>query len=94
MSSSMSTSPIEAGDPGEPARTRYDVFLSYNSNDRPMVRNVARRLRESRCPRVVRRGFVSHRGGDWQDELSARLLDSRACAVFVGPAISGWVDSR
>ena len=35
-------------DSGEPDETRYDVFLSYNSSDRPVVRNVARRLRESR----------------------------------------------
>ena len=79
-------------DSGEPDETRYDVFLSYNSSDRPVVRNVARRLRESRL-RVWFDEDSSTRGADWQDELSARLLDSRACAIFIGAQeISGWVD--
>ena len=43
-------------------------------------------------PRVVDEES-STPGGDWQRELSARLLDSRACAVFVGAHdIHGWAD--
>ena len=70
-------------DPEPSGGTRHDVFLSYNSDDRPVVRNVARRLRESGV-RVWFDEESSTPGGDWQRELSARLLDSRACAVFVG----------
>ena len=79
-------------DSRRPDETRYDVFLSYNSVDRPVVRNVARRLREFGL-RVWFDDSSSTLGADWQDELSARLLDSRACAVFVGAhEISGWAD--
>jgi WD40 repeat protein len=79
-------------DRGPPDEMQYDVFLSYNGDDRAVVRNVARRLREWDL-RVWFDKESSTPGADWQEELSARLLDSRACAVFVGAhEIRGWAD--
>jgi WD40 repeat protein len=82
----------QVDDPWPPDEMRYDVFLSYNSGDRAVVRNVARRLREARV-RVWFDEDSSTRGGDWQDDLSAGLRDSGACAIFIGAQkMSGWVD--
>lgn len=70
--------------------TTNDIFLSYSSADRDVVRNVARRLREAGVKVWFDKDSLSP-GSGWQDELATQLMDSRACAVFVGPdEIVGW----
>jgi energy-coupling factor transporter ATP-binding protein EcfA2 len=71
-------------------RPHYDVFLSYNFDDGPMVRNVARRLREAGVTVWFAEDSMPS-GVDWQDELSQQLMDCGSCAVFVGPTeVVGW----
>ena len=75
---------------GPPNGPPYDVFLSYNSDDRHVVRNVARRLREARITVWFDKEALPP-GAPWMRELEARLGDSRSCAVFYGPNdIVGW----
>jgi WD40 repeat protein len=79
-----------AGDRKPTRESPYDVFLSYDSVDVGIVRNVARRLREARISVWFDKESLAA-GATWQTELAARLTDSRACAIFVGPRdISGW----
>jgi len=60
------------------------VFLSYHgSHDRAAVERIARNLQMSR----VRPWFDQWHtipGGSWQEEISAALRSSSACAVFLG----------
>ena len=63
---------------------RYDAFLSYNSQDRPAVRQVAERLQG--------RGLVLYLeewelvpGWEFQPALAKALRDSKSCVVFLGP---------
>jgi WD40 repeat protein len=62
----------------------YDIFLSHNARDKPVV--------ERLCERLAREGlepwfdkWCLTPGGHWQEELASGLAASRACAVFVGP---------
>src|SRR4051812_11290190 len=70
------------------SRRRVDVFLSYNRRDRLAVTRIAEALRR----RGVEPWFdlwCATPGGRWQEELSAGLAASAACAVFVGPSDLG-----
>ena len=73
---------------GSPDRPRFDVFLSYNSEDREQVRYVAEKLRTAGVRPWVDGASLSP-GGDYQRELADGLDDSGACAVFVGQATGG-----
>jgi len=67
-------------DSGEPDETGYDVFLSYNSVDRPVVRNVARRLRE----------FLTMSA---DVNFDAKLVTSNGAKLFADPALQGKPDA-
>jgi len=72
------------------AQGRFDVFLSYNSRDRRSVERVARHLKKVGLEPWFDRWSLTP-GGEWQDELSAGLLQSTACAVFIGPHdVGAW----
>ena len=62
----------------------YDVFLCYNSKDKPAVEPLVRRLKDAF------RVFYDHweliPGRPFQEQLEAGLAASRTYAVFVGPA--------
>ena len=63
---------------------QFDVFLSYNSRDRPVVERIAQRLKRAGLEPWLDRWSLTP-GGEWQRELGAGLDASVACAVFVGP---------
>jgi WD40 repeat protein len=66
----------------------FDVFLSHNSREKPLVVRLAERLRGAGVePWVVVWRLTP--GGRWQDELATGIRDSRACAVFIGPSDAG-----
>ncbi len=76
-----------AGQPG------YDLFLSYNSRDRAEVEAVRRLLLE----RNVSAFFDRHDlmlGSMWFDDLQSAIRESRAVAVFIGPAGLGTWQKR
>jgi hypothetical protein len=69
---------------------RFDVFLSHNSADGPVIERIAERLRrEGIVPWLDR--WVLRGGDDWQQEISQGLRGCGACAVFVGAAgLGDW----
>jgi len=72
------------------AELHFDVFLSYNSEDRAAVERVAERLRCERVEAWWDRWHLTP-GGSWQAEIVAGLAASKACAVVVGPAgLGDW----
>jgi WD40 repeat protein/energy-coupling factor transporter ATP-binding protein EcfA2 len=72
-------------EPSAPASTpaAFDVFLSYNSRDRPIVQRIAQDLaREGVRPFLDVWSLTA--GEHWQPELIKGIDTSKACAVFVG----------
>ncbi len=68
----------------------FDIFLSHNSRDKPMVEALAGKLQDAGLrPWLDKWCLVP--GGDWQDELTEGLKACPACAVCVGPAgLGNW----
>jgi hypothetical protein len=69
---------------------QFDVFLSHNDLDKPVVERIAEQLR-----RAGLRPFLDvwdlTPGGRWQHELADGLARSKAFALFVGPhSFSQW----
>ncbi|HEX8921513.1 MAG TPA: TIR domain-containing protein [Pyrinomonadaceae bacterium] len=76
----------------EPRASGFDVFLSHNSREKPVVKRLAEKLKREKIEPWLDVWCLTS-GGDWQNELAAGLRDSRACAVFVGPSgIGNWED--
>jgi hypothetical protein len=73
------------------ANFQYDVFLSHNSQDKPAVKWLARKLEDKAGLRVFLDIWNLVPGAPWQEGLENALKASRTVAVFLGPAgISGW----
>src|SRR4051794_7487335 len=68
----------------EQAPRAFDVFLSHNGRDKPVVERIALRLRDAGVEPWLDVWHLTP-GGRWQEELAAGLDASRACAVFIGP---------
>jgi WD40 repeat protein/energy-coupling factor transporter ATP-binding protein EcfA2 len=74
-----------------PAST-FDVFLSHNSLEKPVVRRLAEKLKREQLEPWLDSWCLTA-GGDWQTELAGGLRASKACAVFVGASgIGNWED--
>jgi WD40 repeat protein/energy-coupling factor transporter ATP-binding protein EcfA2 len=71
---------------------RFDVFLSHNSREKPVVERIAEKLKREGFEPWLDKWCLTP-AGDWQDELAMGLRASAACAVFVGPSgIGSWED--
>lgn len=64
---------------------KYDVFLSYNSQDRPLIEAVARRLEDEEGLNPFFDKWHLIPGEPVQEALEKALDSSETCAVFVGP---------
>src|SRR5436309_7480442 len=74
------------------AGTRFDVFLSHNSRDKPAVERIAERLKRSRLEPWLD-AWCLVPGTDWQDAIVEGLAHSSSCAVFVSAAdIGAWAN--
>lgn len=85
--------PAPADAPVAPAAEspRYDIFLSHNSRDKPLVERLAARLKRAGLEPWLDKWNLTP-GGRWQDEIVDGLRGSSACAVFVGPhGMGDWV---
>jgi WD40 repeat protein len=70
--------------------SRFDVFLSHNSRDKPTVERIAEKLKRAGLEPWLDKWWLTP-GGSWQEELVEGLRASAACAVFVGPSdIGEW----
>jgi PAS domain S-box-containing protein len=68
--------------------TRYNVFLSHNSADKPVVEKLARRLvKEGIQPWLDTWNLIP--GEPWQEAIEEALDSCATCAVFVGPSGTG-----
>jgi WD40 repeat protein/energy-coupling factor transporter ATP-binding protein EcfA2 len=67
----------------------YDVFLSYNSQDKPLVEQIARWLEDSAGFSVWLDRWNLIPGDPWQEEIENALDQSGCCAVFLGPGRPG-----
>ena len=69
----------------------YDVFLSYNSDDRPAVQAIATRLRDEARLRPFLDTWHLIPGDSWIPALEQALERSRTIAVFFGSAgVGAW----
>ena len=69
---------------------QFDVFLSYNSSDKPDVRRLAKAL-QSRGLRVWFDEWELRPGMPWQETLEAVIQGVRATLVIIGePSIGPW----
>ncbi len=62
----------------------YDAFLSYNSQDRPAVHEVAERLKGEGLELYLDEWELAP-GREFQPALAEGLRDSKTCVVFLGP---------
>jgi hypothetical protein len=70
--------------------SRFDVFLSHNRADAPLVERIAERLRDERLQPWLDQWSLSP-GGSWQQEIAQGLRTSGTCAVFIGPhGLGNW----
>jgi hypothetical protein len=82
--------PQESEKGGKEKPTRFDAFLSHNSQDKPVVREIAKRLREYGLNpwldvEELRPGLP------WQDGLEEAMRTTRAAAVFLaGNGLGSW----
>jgi hypothetical protein len=68
----------------------FDVFLSHNSRDKPLVEQIGERLR-ARGLRVWLDKWELRPGFPWQEGLEEAVQASRAVAVFVGAGgLGAW----
>ncbi|RIK38665.1 MAG: peptidase C14, partial [Chloroflexi bacterium] len=69
----------------------WDVFLSHNSRDKPVVERIALRLKRAGVEPWLDIWNLTP-GGRWQDEIVEGLRATRACAIFIGPhGLGDWV---
>jgi GTPase SAR1 family protein len=75
---------------GKEETTDFDVFLCHHSDDKPAIRQTARRLREHGIlPWLDEAELIP--GRPWQEELERQISHIRAAAVFVGPSgVGPW----
>ncbi|MDQ3007068.1 MAG: TIR domain-containing protein [Chloroflexota bacterium] len=69
---------------------KFDVFLSHNSKDKPIVEQIAHKL-EAKGLKVWLDKWNLVPGDPWQEDLEDALDESQTITVFVGPhTISPW----
>src|SRR5678810_937829 len=64
---------------------KIQVFLSYNSADRPAVETLALRLHEEADIEAWLDKWKSIPGQPWQEGVERVLSTCDACVVFIGP---------
>lgn len=67
----------------------FDVFLSHNSHDKPLVEKIAQRLVGQAKLRPFLDKWHLIPGVEWQPELEDALRLSKTVAVFIGPSGNG-----
>ncbi|MCH7725071.1 MAG: SUMF1/EgtB/PvdO family nonheme iron enzyme [Planctomycetes bacterium] len=75
------------------SETTYDVFLSYNSQDREVVLRISKELKKRECSSFLDQWYLKP-GHDWVEALERALAASRSVAVFLGPHEMGRWQQR
>jgi hypothetical protein len=72
------------------SRPQFDVFLCHNSGDKPVIRDINKRL-TSRGVRCWLDEEQSRPGTEWQELLERQIESIQSAAVFVGPSgVGPW----
>lgn len=72
-------------------KSRYDVFLSHNTNDKPQVELLAARLVNESGLKPFLDEWHLVPGEPWQEGLEEALSQSASCAVFLGAnGLGAW----
>ncbi len=66
----------------------FDAFLSHNSADKPLVKEIGRWLEDEAGLKVWLDEWNLIPGEPWQEGLEEALDDSRCCVVFLGSCSS------
>lgn len=72
----------------------YDVFLSYNSDDRDLVNTIAERFLDEFSLHPYFDSWEMIRGDHWRVALEKGLTQSKVCAIFIGPSGIGPWENR
>jgi SAM-dependent methyltransferase len=72
----------------------YDVFLSYNNEDKEAVNTIAERLSDEFGLHPYFDSWAMIRGDHWRVSLEQGLAQSRVCAIFIGPDGLGPWENR
>lgn len=74
---------------------RFDAFLSYTREDRPVVEKIAKRLEDEGRLRVFLDRWNLVPGEPWQDAIEKALSNSASCVIFLGPSgIGPWANEE
>jgi hypothetical protein len=92
--SQVSSVPATAKSRSDNRKPVFDVFLCYNSADRPAVKRIAHQLRQAGILPWFDE-WESRPGQPWQRQLEQQISTIRASAVFVGPAgVGPWQEQE
>jgi hypothetical protein len=70
---------------------KYNAFLSHNSQDKPIVEQIAQWLEDESNLSVWLDKWNLVPGEPWQEEIEIALDDSQCCVVFLGPnGMGSW----
>ena len=72
----------------------YDVFLSYNTDDKELVEKIAARLIDEFKIHPYYDSWDMVRGDHWRVALEKGLAHSKACAIFISPNGIGLWENR
>lgn len=73
------------------ASRSFDAFLSHNSADKPLVKEIGHWLENEAGLRVWLDEWNLIPGAPWQEGLEQALDDSKCCVVFLGASgIGAW----
>ena len=70
------------------SKERYDIFLSHNSADKPLVEEIAEQLLEDEGIRSWLDAWSIPGGTRWRVEIEEALASCETCAVILGG--HGW----
>jgi energy-coupling factor transporter ATP-binding protein EcfA2 len=72
-------------------KNKYNAFLSHNSQDKPIVEQIAQWLEDNAKLSVWLDKWNLIPGAPWQEEIEKALDESQCCVVFLGPnGIGPW----
>jgi TIR domain len=81
---------LEGVSESDPPMESFDVFLCHNSEDKPVVREISRKLVENNIRPWLDEDEIRP-GTSWQTALGRQIESIKSAAVFVGASgIGPW----
>lgn len=80
----MQKTPDNSDTQKQPEKQEFDVFIAYNSQDKPEVRAIAQELRQRGIEEVWLDDDRTPPGRSFQDEIQNAILRAKSAAIFIG----------